>query len=400
MQRTRCKELLPILTIAIPLATIVLLGAAVPPAAALPTEVHAIISFEAARLPGVPDEVRNPDILGTPEDHDAQDQDITICAGAYDEDADRVPSALYQIIRLLDPNTIWGWGNHFWNPLAGPDAGQLLILNPPPMQNAYQRASILYGQALVLYQTDPEQAWYILGRVSHLLEDMATPAHTHLDPHVSTSLAGFLRDPFLDSDSFEDYLEHNYVSSAQSPSPADAPGITQFENTFVSPGPTPVPLAWLSDAGHPELGDLYKLFYSMAMHAVQWDSNDADGIGPIGIGQGSIRHNHHISDADCRRMAGVLVPAAVAHVATLYRIFYRDTHPDQASQVDISSLPGDINTDNTVGTQDLLRLATAFGTSAGSPSYDPACDLNADTNVNVADLQILVTHFGWISAQP
>lgn len=358
---------------------------------ALPTEVHAIISFEAAKLPGVPEDFHNQDVLGRPDASDPQDQDSTICQGSIDEDADRVPDSLLQLIRFLDPNSLWSWGTHFWNPIAGPEAGQLLLLNPPPAKNAYQRGRMLYEEALTAYPVDPSQAWYLLGRVAHLLEDMATPAHTHLDPHVSDGLAAFLRMPDLAADSFEEYLSRTYVTNPAGP--GIAAGQLRFEQDWVPDTLDPVPVASLGSAGHPELGDLFKLFNSMARWSVRWDSNDVDGTGAAGIGGGSLRNDHHISDADCQRMAGDLMPKAVAHVAALYRLFWRDTHPEEALP-SIGPFAGDIDKDGGVGVLDLLRLVAAFGTSIGDDHFDAACDLDVSGTVDVADLRVLIHDFG------
>lgn len=308
-------------------------------ARALPVPVHALISFEAARLAGVPEEFRDPDILGTLAGHTPHDDDATITEGTVDEDDDRVPDTLLQLIRIFDPNSLWGWGTHFWNPEEGPYGGQLLLLNPLPAHNAYQRGQMLYEQALGLYPSDPAQAYYLLGRVAHLLEDMATPAHTHLDPHVSDGLAVFLRLPALAADSFEEYLDGQYGNRAAGTNSDGKTPQQRFEGDFVGSDLAPVVLADLSDDGHPNLGDVFRLFYSMADRAVRWDSNDGNGTGPAGIGGGSIRYPapavdgvrlNHIDDANCGHMAADLMPKAVAHVAALYRIFWRDTHPDQS----------------------------------------------------------------------
>ena len=153
------------------------------PAIALPSRVHAILAYEAARMPAVPAEIGSDAYVGTPDNPIDDDRDDTLCEGAFDEDYDRTPRSIFDLLDVSNPNLVWGWGSHFWNPAAGPDAGQLLILNPPPPQNAYQRGAMLYRQAVDLYPTDPAGAYYRLGRVVHLLTDMATPAHTHLDVH-------------------------------------------------------------------------------------------------------------------------------------------------------------------------------------------------------------------------
>jgi hypothetical protein len=55
---------------------------------------------------------------------------------------------------------------------------------------------------------------------------------------------------------------------------------------------------------------------------------------------------------------------------------------------------GDINGDGSVDVADLLYLVDAFGSVAGDPDYDPACDFNSDDSVDVVDLLIFVDNFG------
>lgn len=55
---------------------------------------------------------------------------------------------------------------------------------------------------------------------------------------------------------------------------------------------------------------------------------------------------------------------------------------------------GDVNGDNSVNLADFLFLRAAFGTSSGSPNWNPNADLNGDGSVNVADFVILRANFG------
>lgn len=56
--------------------------------------------------------------------------------------------------------------------------------------------------------------------------------------------------------------------------------------------------------------------------------------------------------------------------------------------------PGDVNGDTHVGSQDLLLLVAAFGSSFPQPAYAATCDFNADGLVDVADLLDLVANWG------
>lgn len=438
--------------------------AAVAPAWALPTRVHSIISYEAAHLPGVPAEFRV--AAGSPEDPTAVAN--SLCKGSFDEDYARKPDRPLDFIRWLDPESIWGQGSHFWDPAGGPEGGQFRLLNPRPTHNAYQRARMLYGEAVELYPDDPATAYYLLGRVAHLLEDMATPAHVHSDMHVSDSLAAALAEPILTADCLERYLARMYIDGPDLPGEVPPDGRLRFEAYFLSGPVAPVELWRLSDGGHAELGDLYKLFHSMAWQAKHWDSNGVDGIGPDGVGGGSLRwhqmidvpfydaatvevwevHNYdtpalahstrvepiatigrgrillprrdfaptsrikvvhggtyvrlrthavkafaQISDTDCRRMAADLMPQAIAHVAALYQLFWRDTHPDEPPPGS-PALAGDVDDDDMVSVLDVLRVAEAFGSRNSQPAFDARCDLDDSGIVDTADLLILIDSFG------
>jgi hypothetical protein len=56
--------------------------------------------------------------------------------------------------------------------------------------------------------------------------------------------------------------------------------------------------------------------------------------------------------------------------------------------------PGDINSDNSVGLKDAVRLSTAYGGTYNSP---PPEDINLDCSVGLADAVLLSTHYGQTS---
>jgi len=119
-------------------------------------------------------------------------------------DEDHGPAAY----RIPSPNPCLGrlpWDatnrfvQHFWNPDDGYDQG----LNVPsqvavpaglpehgPQMSAVQKAVFLFEAAVATYSSNKGLAYWYLGRVSHLLEDMASPAHTHRDPHGDSLTGG------------------------------------------------------------------------------------------------------------------------------------------------------------------------------------------------------------------
>jgi hypothetical protein len=351
---------------------------------ALYSELHSVIAYESTLVQAVPSEAHvyagdYPDCLYSVRDN--------LCKGAYDEDADRDP-------RLSGGVSAWwgllNWGTHFWQPDAGPDGGLLTSVENIPVnlesQNAYQRAESLYQSAVDAYDDDPSGAYYLLGRVAHLLADMSTPAHVHLDPHISDADAS-------GDDSYEEYTAWLYLS-AISPEEQTA----NFEAFFPRADLVPVPYESLADGGYPEEPPLYRLFYSMAEMSNNYDSDDADGKTDRGKRRGTsvkITHSnlsavyaigedfsfkrlsggyrlspernkfillnsaveslesempsfyaielvfddglelHHLSefyrtdigDEDLSPVADTLLPAAVEHTAALYRMFWTQTHP-------------------------------------------------------------------------
>lgn len=348
---------------------------------ALYPELHSLMAYEASFIAGSPSEMRV--YAGQPKTSVAPGSGI--CAGAYDEDADRDPRLTSGV------PTWWGllnWGTHFWNPAGGPEGGLLEMVETFPVnlegRNAYQRARELYGTAKALYDADPPAAYHILGRVVHLLTDMATPAHVHLDVHIAdTSKTG--------DDSLEEYTASRYVF------PGLPAGLTAFETDFPLGDLASTDLTDLTDGGYPGEPLLFRLFYSMAETAGGFDSDDADGsldkgrrrgksipvshtdltgtvlYGPacefplptkvfqmspsrdkfvipdrvfnaitdIGLFEGirldfseatevhplSEFSRTDIGDSDISRISNSLIPPALEHISALYRLFWEDTHP-------------------------------------------------------------------------
>jgi len=76
-----------------------------------------------------------------------------------------------------------------------------------------------------------------------------------------------------------------------------------------------------------------------------------------------------------------------------------DTPPLPQQQVDYLPLmapwlPGDITHDGSVGPADFARLAAAYGSTPGSPTWDPHADLDENAIVGPGDFAILSKYFG------
>lgn len=346
---------------------------------ALWTEVHELVTAGAARLPQVQEELSL--YAGSPGNRSFHYKD-TLSEGAYDEDAERDPRLGGGIL------TWWGllnWGTHFWDPEGGPHGGLLTEVAGLPVniesKNAYQRAKELYASAVELYAQDPGASYYLLGRVSHLLTDMATPAHVHLDPHISDS------SPTGD-DSFEEYTGIKFGALG-----VQTFGAALSVSTIIPPMPGD-----LSDGGYSGEPPLFDMFYSLATFSKTFDSDDADGTADRGAMRGRSVYVQHtdlrsvyafrtgypdllltggydlsvprhkfvlldsvvnsltggmtpfegislrfgdayethpfsefrrtdMEDRELDAMASRLIPDAVGYVAALYRSFWTDTHP-------------------------------------------------------------------------
>lgn len=362
---------------------------------ALYSELHSLMSYEASSITGVPSELHV--YAGQPE-YCLNVSQPTICRGAYDEDADRDPRLTPGI------NAWWGllnWGTHFWDPAGGPHAGRLNYVDGIPVnvekKNAYERAWDLYRLALSEYTEDPETAYHTLGRIVHLLTDMATPAHVHLDPHISPDFEG--------DDSLEEYTALRYLQ------PTSEAGKTAFEIDFPLQDLRAVDYNNLSDGGYPDSPTLYRIFFSLAQSSRQYDSDDAAGQRDSGSRRGrSVPLSHDgeftasvfgpgfeaplspeffrtsasrrlfilpeyifdniggadqsigvrldfptgteshfaadfvrtdIGDADVQEITSDLFPSALGHVAALYELFWGDTHPSlQKEEVPVLTLEG------------------------------------------------------------
>ena len=210
---------------------------------------------------------------------------------------------------------------HFWQPNLGYQAGFTKIgCSEGPCRSAPEEAEIQWQQAIAEYEAGRHaSAYWYLGRVAHLLSDMASPAHLHDDSHAGDPLGG--------DDSYEAWTE----------SPANFPA---------GLGQTPV-VPWLmdlsvvgnwTDAPHQVAADgttqpgqdysqlspgqsgLFKLFLRLAEIGDDYASDDVAGeYEPDPVGD--------LSEAQRATHAKALVPEAIQHVAGLFQLFWSATHP-------------------------------------------------------------------------
>jgi len=203
----------------------------------------------------------------------------------------------------------WRYMRHFWDPnddyFTGLTSGG--ILYPSAVDRAHQ---FWYGSARVAYRSNPATGYWWLGRIAHLLEDMALPAHVNLDPH-----------PF--SDDYEDWVKDNTPASGRYPFVVwdyATANMNAVDN-------------WADGRRYEttQNTDLMKLFLSLAEQGDDYESNDRDG---------ELHSRYHscpywnqlcgVTDEESAVHREVLLPKAVSHVAGLFRLFYDQTHEQES----------------------------------------------------------------------
>jgi len=202
-----------------------------------------------------------------------------IAQGAYDED--------HCAFEPYPPCVPWipsGW--HSWDP----DTGQYWTepAGWPDFGSGLAHADWLFGRAVEAHAAGNEEAAYLLlGRAVHLVGDMATPAHVHLDTHL----------PPLDMDPYELWLNEDDLANTRAWLDAHPPG-PEWDLSFRRlPGWADLgsDLQGQLDAASGvyggrgsgqelwELGPagldatLFRLLYLMAEQADNWDSGDVSG---------------------------------------------------------------------------------------------------------------------------
>jgi hypothetical protein len=192
-------------------------------------------------------------------------------------------------------------------------------------RSALTRAEELWAEARQRYAAgEREEAYFLVGRVAHLLADLSVPAHVHGDPHAGKDqmqfqvrdLAHLLEDlpanleqsvvriarSLVNPDSYEQYTAEHYAEWGSG---------LQISPNLAAYGP-PVRAA-----------NLAELFDHLAWRTLDFDSNDRDGRAD----RGRRNRSGSLSDADCAAIAAELMPQAITHTAGLFTLFWRETHP-------------------------------------------------------------------------
>jgi hypothetical protein len=219
----------------------------------------------------------------------------TVVAGAYEEDKP-----------YLNPfNELMSFNRHFWNYTKGDYAGWLGFDSSVNRAHKYwsggfgidgkydkdwsENKGSLRGTkgegVLGLYaKGDKAKAYWYLGHVAHLLEDLTVPAHNHLYAH-----------PFHGSDAYESYIGDHYTEWLKVPEG----DVESFDS-------------------------LYALFHATGEVTHHYDAGS--GPGPLGVDgdqdQGR-RRKAHFTEELLKDEGNVLMPLAYKRVAALFVYFFK-----------------------------------------------------------------------------
>ena len=237
--------------------------------------------------------------------------DTNVVAGSYDED-----EAHYNPFDEAMPSN-----RHFWNPRGGLYAGLggwdsnvdrahkywsggygvEGRYDKDWSENKGRRRGVKDHGCLSLYRHgEKAKAFWYLGHVAHLLEDLTVPAHVHLFMHVV---------PWMDA--YETYMTKAHVR-------------------------------WPVDASAPieTYGSLLDIFRTTAQVTEQYDAGNGGGFsgGVDGTVDRGRRRSGGFTKAKLDEEGNVLMPLAFNRTASLFRFFYQ--HVDKTPPTVIMTSPG------------------------------------------------------------
>ncbi|MCX7641534.1 MAG: S8 family serine peptidase [Elusimicrobiales bacterium] len=195
---------------------------------------------------------------------------------------------------------------HFWDPY-NQDYVAWWNLCSPPYSPSTARTRALYiwnNYSIPNYSTQKNKAYYYLGRVIHLLQDMSVPAHVVWDQHTP-----------IDKDTYESiFLPSNYYNYKATGSPIIKSDINSY-------------------------------FESMAKTARKYPSDDYDGYSDSGIfwynNNGNLSttngNNASLNNTALQTIASDLMISVIQHVAGALKLFAEtvdNTPPSSPANLD------------------------------------------------------------------
>lgn len=253
-----------------------------------------------------------------------------ITEGAKEED-DYDPIAYTCIYDWMDfrPNVgdyYIGYLHHFYEP-DWPAPYNGLFINDEIAYGALAYAHFYWEEIKKNYPSNKQLAYWYLGRVAHLIQDAAVPAHVHNDAHGSCIVGHDSYEDFMKSDS--NYRLWGYVNAEQ---------LAQNSNTQI-----------------PETWGLDELFWNLAQRAQYFPSDDYDGdtihnniiVTPelpwftdpsgtpwpnttgwrkYGINE-CVLGDYYIENNNLLLIGDKLMPLAIQYTSALYRYFWVEVSP-------------------------------------------------------------------------
>ncbi|MFC1552610.1 FlgD immunoglobulin-like domain containing protein [Candidatus Latescibacterota bacterium] len=293
------------------------------------------------------------------------DEGGSICEGAEEEDqwGSEIPPSV--------PGWETTYFTHFWNPdiiISSYDdfsAGLLLpivIYDFSKMKfveksfqymSAPQKALRYFHEAIIFYNNNEKSnAYYLLGKIAHLLTDMSVPAHVLCDMHP-----GDLKGKIIELlSSYNDYGPGDnyeiYIGEGEKFESWPKSGLTAWDwNTM----PMPSEYAKYDQLRNNESWDqyesgLFKLFLKLAEMTDEYDSDEFMGeknpgsMNGYNNQEGSSWGKEVVTDENCKIIADDLMPASMEAVAGLYQLFWDATHQPPSYTINtFAGLHGTIN---------------------------------------------------------
>lgn len=190
---------------------------------------------------------------------------------------------------------------HFYDPRrAKHDQGLNMLNGDLKFQSALKRMKRYWKYASYFYRKgDKPRAFYALGHLTHLIQDLHVPAHVHNDVHGPTVVLGKL-------DSFEQWcIRADYPSLAR---PEGRENISIWDSSPLAP-PSP-DRTWNPKTINRQLTGFTN---DVVRYTQGFRSVDAEGTHQKGTGK--------LSDEECFFQASMLIPRAIENSAQIIMNF-------------------------------------------------------------------------------
>jgi hypothetical protein len=243
------------------------------------------------------------------------------------------------------------FSDHFWNPDGGYDDGWA------GKKSAIDRAQQHWNSAIDEYKMGHYgMAYWYLGRIAHLLGDMAQPAHVHKDTHGCIEAASLFC-----NDNFENFVGQNFYAwnvlarrTGSATTPQNLDKLNQYPLEPVNYGSLPILNSKALDPTHgigynytdlpsSRKTPLFRLFLNLAETSDAFESEGENSLNGNAECDNMERNkdpwflitwhscstfapNAPFSNAEAYLHADTLLPLAIRYIAGLYELFWETTH--------------------------------------------------------------------------